>query len=247
MTIQIIVPLITMVITLLYVVLTYKQVKASRESVDAMKTQTLLDQQPCIVVNNITSFGTKVFNEYGRRQLGIQMNLCNIGSSPALSVYVFSHFESPNGRNSIEMYYLPDYLTHIKANDEREASVRYEEKEIKLLVDDLEVSYNKNIERLRDNPSKKHYPGSFLVIDVFYKNQLGQWFCHSYKTEVSWLNIIGIERKSDDINETTIPPNILANDIEFELQLTSELLSESNNRLADSDEVKSRMEAYNEF
>ena len=252
MVISLAISLITMIITLIYVLLTRKQVVAARDSVDAMHEQLKLQQQPCVVISNITSRGSKVFNETGRRQLTVYCDTNNVGNSPALSIYVFSHIKlqylvTKDKQNEIvKMFSLPEHFTHIETGARRDASV-YEEKEIEVLIDDLTIAFHKNIERLKNNPSEHHFPGSILVIEVYYMNPMNQWFCHEYTTEICWLNQInGPLRKTHNLNETTIPPNKLTDTTEFSLQLTSEMFSTSKYRTVDYLELKQKIQEYGE-
>lgn len=251
MVVSLAISLITMVITLIYVLLTRKQVVAARDSVNAMREQLKLQQQPCVVISNLTSHGSKVLNESGRRQLTVYFDADNVGNSPALSIYFFSHIDlrylmtEDRQRVFIKMFGLPEHFTHIGVNNKRYAFVHYEEKEIRMLIEDLSIAYQKNIERLKTNPSEYAFPGSTLVLEVYYMNSMNQWFCHKYTSEILWLNPInGPSRESHNINETTIPPNKLTDPTEFHLQFTSEMFSTSEYRTVDYQELEQKIQEY---
>lgn len=245
--------LLLMIITFGYAKVTKRQMVISEKSVHEMQKQLRLEQQPVIVIDRIETYGTEVFTESGRRQLSVHIFISNVGNAPALSLYVFSHFElqhilNENGDNKkVNMYYLPDHLNYLDNKGACETSVRYEEHEIDFLVKDLFIAHKKNMNRLAVNPSQPAYKGTTLCIEVYYKNLLNQWFCLEYKTNIVWLEDINAEeRKTNDINENTIPPCNLTERTRFKLRLTSMLLSASNHRMIQDHEIYEKLEQYSE-
>ena len=87
---NVMVAFITAIITLIYVIFTYKQMKASQDSLKLAIKQFKVDKQPCIVYKTIKSEGTHCFYKQ-RRQLHINLKIENIGDAPAMSIYVFSY------------------------------------------------------------------------------------------------------------------------------------------------------------
>ena len=141
---SVLVSAITAVITLIYVIFTYKQMKASQKSVEQTSEQMKINNQPCVVADISQTHGSACFTESGRRQLHIELEIENIGDSPALEIYALSHMELQHtknvtdGSNIVDMDYYPDYLRYVKPNERQTISVRYETDEINMLVSILE-------------------------------------------------------------------------------------------------------------
>ena len=92
----------------------------------------------------------------------------------------------------------------------KKASIRFETFEINMLVEDLRINHEKNVKRLIVNPYRPHYRGTVLVIEVYFRNVLGQWFKNTVRQEIAWLIDKHAEpRKTHNINENTIPPRPL--------------------------------------
>ena len=86
---NVMVAFITAIITLIYVIFTYKQMKASQDSLKLAIKQFKVDKQPCIVYKTIKSEGTHCFYKQ-RRQLHINLKIENIGDAPV--IYALSNF-----------------------------------------------------------------------------------------------------------------------------------------------------------
>lgn len=244
---------ITAIITLVYVVFTYKQMKAAQKSAELSSEQIKISNQPCIVAEIVDTVGSACFTDSGRRQLHIEVELENIGDAPALEIYTLSHLELQHtkniadGSNIVNMDYYPDYLKYLKSNAKQKVSVRYETDEINMLVEDLRYRHEKNMHRLRTNPYQHAYRGTVLVVEIYYKNLLGQWFKNTLRQEISWLiDKNAPPRKTHNLNENTIPPCLLGKDTEFTLQLISPKFSSSGIELTKIEEVKEKLEPYKE-
>lgn len=242
---------ITAIITLIYVVFTYKQMKATQESAQIASKQIRISNQPCVVIDSINTYGSECFNESGRRQLHIELQLENIGDSPALEVYTLSYLELQhtknvrNGSDMVSMDFYPDYLKYLKPNTQGIARVRYETDEINMLVEDLRYSYEKNMSRIRTNPSKHPYSGTIMVVEVYYKNLLGQWFRNTLRQEICWLtDKNALPRKTKNLNENTIPPCLLSKETEFELQLVAPRFSVSSIELISKEQIANKLKPY---
>ena len=119
-----VIALITALITLVYVVFTYKQMKATQNATDTAIKQLQLNNQPCVIAEISRTYGGKCFSGT-RRQLHIDVELENVGDSPALTTYTFAYLELQNtkhvknGSNIVDMDYLPDFIKCIKANEKK--------------------------------------------------------------------------------------------------------------------------------
>lgn len=233
---------ITAIITLIYVLFTYRQMRAAQDALKMSAKQLKVDKQPCIVYKEIETSGSNCFYKT-RRQLHISMKLQNIGDAPALSIYVFSHLKlqySEKALQIVNMEYLPDFIPFLEVNSKIDVSTRYETYEINMLLEDLTVSSAKNIHRIKTDASKPPYKNADLVIEVYYKNMLGQWF----KSE-RCIEILDILEKEDSGEKKTVnPPNSLKDDVWFELRLVPSAFSQSDIIMVDVNELKDKLQCY---
>ena len=248
---SVLVSAITAVITLIYVIFTYKQMKASQKSVEQTSEQMKINNQPCVVADISQTHGSACFTESGRRQLHIELEIENIGDSPALEIYALSHMELQHtknvtdGSNIVDMDYYPDYLRYVKSNERQTISVRYETDEINMLVEDLRYRHEKNVQRIHTNPYKHPYHGTVLVVEIYYKNLLGQWFKNTLRQQISWLvDKNASPRKTNNLNENTIPPCLLGRETEFTLQLVSPKFSPTGIELVSIKEIQEKLAPY---
>lgn len=244
---------ITALVTLIYVIFTYKQMKASQVSTETAIKQLQLNNQPCIITEISKTYGSKCFSGT-RRQLLVELNLENVGDSPALSVYVFAYLDLQHTKhkitssNIVEMYFLPDFIKCIKVSEKVSASVHFETPEINMLLEDLKIAHEKNMTRVQVDPYQSAYLGTVLVIETYYRNVLGQWFKNTIRQEILWLNDLHAQpRKTNNLNENTIPPCTLDQDTEFELKLVSPRLSVLSTELIDSTIIEEKIEQYSHY
>lgn len=240
---NVIVSFLTAVITFVYVVFTYKQMRAAQNAIKMSDKQLKLDKQPCVVFDEITTVGTNCFYK-SRRQLHIKMKLQNIGDAPALSIYVFSYLKlQHSGENDrVDMYYLPDFVPFLKVGTDTNVSVRYEEFEINKLLEDLSIAEAKNINRINTDATKSAFKGTCLVIEIYYKNISGQWFKNVRSIEI--LDIL--EKQEDEKRKTVSPPNSLKDDVWFELQLINPAFSNNYLVVVEEAEIKNKLQIYSE-
>lgn len=234
--------LISLIITFILCWITYKQMKIARKATEVALDQLKLNKQPYISLEVKKTDGTHCFSG-DRRQLHINIELLNAGDSPAINVYTFAHLELQhtknkyNDTNVVDMDYIPNFKNSVKVNENAIAQVRFETREINMLVNDLRHRYVKNIERIEYTPCKSPYKGTILVVEVFYRNVLGQWFRHILRQ--------GILRLIDN-KKNTIPPCELKEDTCFTLQLISPQFSVSTVELIDESIINKKLEQYKE-
>lgn len=247
---SLLISVLTAITTIIYVVITNKQVKITKISLEQMEKHFKLNNQPCIIPKITSTEGSKCFYKT-RRQLHINLDIENVGDSPALCVYTVGYLKlkhiQNDGSDIVDMYYLPDYISKVSINQVESSSIRFETKEIRLLIKDLEVNYRLNMERIATDASISPFKGTDLVIKVFYKNIVGQWFESTLTQEIAWLintSENNSERKTNSLNEVTIPPKELYPDTSFELQLVSERLSPVEIRIIELEQVKETIERY---
>ena len=112
-----------------------------------------------------------------------------------------------------------------------------------MLLEDLSVTSAKNVHRINTDATREAYKGVDLVIEIYYKNLLGQWFVNERHTEV--LEVL--ERKENGKTQIVNPPNSLKEDVWFELQLIATAFSKCDIRMADKQEIKEKLEPYGRY
>jgi len=238
------VSLCTMIVTVIYVIFTYLQVKENRKSIDYLEKQIKLSNQPCIVPITINTTGTEVFNDNGRRQLNIELEIKNSGNAPALNTYIFGSFQlkkyETNENDIVEMDFLPDYVRSISTDETKNVSIRFETEEINLLMGDLSkpISKEKYINYVHEVMNRAD-----LIINIYYKNITNQWFHSVLRNGV--LDIMAENQdKARGTYDIKIPPNILEDDMRFQLRLTPEEFSTFDVEPVDSEEILEKLNHY---
>ncbi|MBE6122434.1 MAG: hypothetical protein E7190_06945 [Erysipelotrichaceae bacterium] len=244
-----IISLITAITTIVYVVFTHHQMKATQETVKVMKDELKQNKQPCVTlsINKIES-GPSLSN--GRRQMVINFCVENVGDTPAISLFCISHLElqhctDENGMKIIDMFSGPLYYSCLKIGEIKEARLHYENKQIKLLFNDLTIAMDENWKRIKSKPYSHHVRGTEIVIQAFYKNISGQWFETKLQQEVCWgYDTLTEEKTKENINEFTFPPRELTENDRFQLCLASPYLSPQLIHMVNEDEATKVLEAY---
>lgn len=199
--------LILVVITLLYVILTYFQVKTSKDSVnishqflEQAEKQMKHSKVPMLVVEVDKTYGSPYFGEE-RRQLGINIKIRNIGDGPAIQTHVrmkliYKYVEF----NYYEELFEHTFVGNIGIGEEREADLHFETMKIEKMLEDLSISYAKNTFRVKNNPSKKAYAKPEISIEVIYSNFYGQFFKSHLIHPI--LGLISRGSEPDETNES---------------------------------------------
>ena len=238
--------IIMVIVTIIYVIYTKKQADYAQKSVDAVMTQMKVEKQPCIVPSIIDSHGTAFrTTKYLRMQLRFIVKLDNCGDAPATNIFTFAfidlqNMKDRNGDNILLIgSLLPDVVHAIMSGQTSTSSLLFETKEIDLLLKDLSATMNKNWERLSTNPSQEHIHGPNLIIKSFYRNIMGQWFTSTLRTEIAWLDYMDkTEKKSNNLNAYTIPPQKIKEGDKYKAVLTSNKYSPFSYHMTDEETVK---------
>lgn len=222
-----IVSMLGVIVTVVYVIFTHRQMKAAQKSVEIMKTELRMAKQPCLILD-IQSVESGRALSNGRRQMPVYFTVENIGDSPALSVFcisymVLQHTTTKQGNNIVNMFTGPFYTEAIKAGDTTsKGRIHYENREITYMFDDLSVKLAKNWKRVHDNPSQHAHRGTSLVLCCYYRNVLGQWFESKLTREIGYaVDQITKEKTKENLNEFTFPPRLIEEDTCFTLHLHS--------------------------
>ncbi len=240
---------ITAIITIIYVAFTYKQMKAAKESVNIMRDGMKQEKQPCISLQIKRVFSGKCMSN-GRRQMPVELEIENIGDSPAIAIHCISNLKLQNitnerGERTVNMFSWPEYLPFLKIGTKETPHIHYENKEIELLFRDLAITVDKNKKRVNETPSKHPYPGTELQIIVFYKNMNGQWFETFLSQEVAWAFGERTKEKSNqESNGFSFPPKMLNDDVSFSLRFVSRSFSPIQMHMVKEEYVKEKLDEY---
>lgn len=241
---------VTAIITIIYVVFTHHQMKATQESVKLMQIEMKQEKQPCIVVSINRVFSEKAIPSNGRRQMPVEFTIENIGDSPALSVFSISHLElqntvSKDDNKNVEMFSGPLLCPFLKVTETKKEYLHYENQQIDLMFTDLAITMDKNWERIKKNPEQSHCHGTELIIQVFYRNLNDQWFESRLTQEIGWAYDDYTKKKTRyNLNEYTFPPREVKAEDQFELQLSSPWLSPLSISMVSSEEVEKALSKY---
>lgn len=244
--------LIMVIVTIIYVRHTKRQANYAKESVDQIAKQMKTEKQPCIVPYITDSSGSAFdATDYTRIQLGFDINLKNIGDAPAINIYTLADIElqfsldSSGNKELLSAALLPEFVQALPVGGEKEIRVRFETSEVHRLVEELETAHQKNIERLRTDPSRHHYTGAKLIIRVLFKNIMGQWCESILSHEIPWLEYINPPaRKTRNLNENTIPPKRIREGDRFRAQLSSTHIAPFTYRMTTDEYVNRVLQGY---
>ena len=221
------------IVTIIYVRHTKRQAYYAKESAELIAKQIKTDKQPCVVPQVTDSLGSAWASiDYTRMQLGFTIKLKNVGDSPAINIYTLADIELQFTKNSegnkkrLPAALLPGFVQALSAVEETEINIHFETAEIKTLICELKEAAEKNWERLRTNPSHNHYNGANLIIRVFFKNLMGQWYESTISYEIAWLAYKNPPpQKTHNLNENTIPPKEIREGDEFKAILSSHYIA----------------------
>lgn len=225
--------LVMVIVTIIYVGHTKRQADYSKESAELVAKQMKTDKQPCVVPHIVDSYGTAWdVTEYTRIQLGFEIDLENVGDAPAINVYTLADFElqfkiDDNGnKKMLSASLLPNFVQAISVGEKKKIRIHFETAEVNAMVKELTIAHEMNTERIRTNPSQHYYTGAKLVIRVFFKNIMGQWCESLISHEIAWLEYKNPPpRKTQNLNENTIPPKQIYEGDEFRAVLSSHHLA----------------------
>jgi len=168
-------------VTTIYVIITKRILESSVK-------QSLLSSNPVIGIN----LGKMIIGEvYGpsRRNLSIDLTLSNIGNAPAIEVLIDSEIElkytSINGNKIIPSRFEPYEIPFIRPNQDlsdKFSSLSFGNTLITYLIDDFRECERLNIHRINTDPTQESFKASKLIIHVYYKNNLEQYFISKYVT-----------------------------------------------------------------
>lgn len=187
--------LILVVITLVYVIITYFISKASSKSVKETQKQLSFSKVPVVIAELLEAKGTKYFGDK-RRQLHINLKVKNIGDGPAIQLYIkikmiYNHVEF----EYFDELYEYTFAGNLSVEQEENVELRFETKKIEKMIEDLSIRYAKNIYRVKNNPSQSAFSGPELSLELIYSNVHGQFFKSTIINEI--LSLDAYRRKPE--------------------------------------------------
>ncbi len=246
--------LIMVVVTIIYVGYTKRQADYAKDSAELVAKQIKTDKQPCIVPLVIDSNGSAWdATDYTRMQLDFEINIKNVGNSPAINIYTLADIElqltndSDGNKKLLNASLLPNFVQALAAGEDKEIHIHFETAEIERLTQELSKALDMNWERLRINPTKNHYVGAKLIVRVLFKNLMGQWCESIVSHEIAWLVYKDPPaNKTHNLNENTIPPNQIREGDQFKAVLTSCNIAPFTYKMITEEYVNSVLKNYTE-
>lgn len=183
--------------TLILVALTAFYAYWTRGILAATASQARLSLNPVIGIKvNKIGIG-KVFGPK-RRNMGVDIELVNVGNAPAIEVLVDSEIElrysSIQGESVIPARFEPNMIPFLKPGDQisgHGVSPGFGNTFITHFFDDIRESERLNIHRIETNPSQESYKTSRLKVITYYRNSLGQHFRSHYEIEIGFWHLNG--------------------------------------------------------
>lgn len=183
-----------LIVTIIYVVMTWKQAKYTKQSFLESVKQTREDRQPYIIptINKVSGVAFDTLASI-RVQLSFQCNIENVGDSSAVSVYSFlyARIKSQKDNSLVHAHLIPVYHYSIGVGKQESDDIHFETEQFRDIVEDLEISHVKNMKRIETDPSQEPYSGPSIILRVLYKNMMGQWFESELEQELLELNHAG--------------------------------------------------------
>lgn len=212
-TLSFLVAFLLLIVTTIYVLQTKKQVEAT---LLAVRKSSL----PQLVVEYDSGHLSEVFNEHGRRQLSLNCSITNYGQDPALSIYCFGEARLQNGTDSnktVAASHDSELIAGLKGGGETSFSIVFETAEIEAILNDLSITYKKNIQRLQKGGHEEPFSGVVIAVMVVYANCFNELSFSETLVELSWFNPDNLNdlEKSPNRNKYTVPPNQLKNDLGY--------------------------------
>ena len=242
--------LVLIVITAVYVVLTYLQVHATQKSVRLNREflvqaekQLLHSRVPMLVAEMVKSRGGAYFAEK-RRQLHVYWKLRNIGDGPAVQIHTrmklrFSHAEFED----FDELFEHSFEGSAAPAEEKTANMHFETVKIEKMLEDFSIKVAKNQARLRLSPHQSAYRGPELALEIIYSNVHGQFF----KTEVVCpIGHLRVKEREDEKERRVywMAEKPLQDNEEFELALINPIFSTFKFSAVDTSEAQEFIDRY---
>lgn len=236
--IQVICSVCMLLVTILYVVFTWKQSKYTKEAMLEAIKQAKEDRQPCIIPTIERVSGAALATSRNLRiQLGFHYRLENVGDSTAVSIYalLYAKMQHTHKKKLVYAHLIPKYNYSIGVGRAVEGNIHFETSQFRDIVEDLEISHAKNVKRIETNPYQESYKGPEIILRVLYKNMMGQWFESELEQEL--LEITYNSKDGNDSGEMVTNQDVAAGDIYIGCMINP-CYSLLNRRMVSDDYVK---------
>lgn len=206
-----IVAVISLATTIVLVVINIVYIYLTKKTLDVTVRQSNLAYNPVVGIRLGNMTIGRVFGP-SRRNLGISLDITNVGNAPAIGVIVDAEiilqYSNVQGERVIPSRYEPFVLPFIRPGEDisndRRLSPNFGNTCITHLLDDFRERKRLNILRIETDPTKESYEASRLRVILYYRNNLGQYFESVYETYLG-LEEIPEDNKSAELFEVYIP------------------------------------------
>ena len=180
--------IINLAATLCLVGITAVYVYLTKRMVGAAETASKLALDPVIGIEVRGMLIGEEFGE-GRRNLGVELTLTNVGRAPAIEVLVDGEFVLQYARisdeDTIPSRFEPEVLPFVQPGQATQLGGPHFGNALVLsLIDDFREFMRLNDHRIATDPTREAFTASRLRIIVYYRNSVGQHFESTYETHV---------------------------------------------------------------
>lgn len=143
---QVICSLCMLLVTILYVVFTWKQSKYTKQTFLESIKQTKEERQPYIIptIERVSgaAFATST---YVRVQLNFHCRMENVGDSTAVSIYAFLYakMQHTQGKQLVYAHLIPQYNYSSSVGKATDEDIHFETSQFRDIIEDLEIAYSK--------------------------------------------------------------------------------------------------------
>lgn len=166
-------------VTTIYAVITWWNAKNSKKILFETIKQNREERQPYIVptIGDVkgSSFDTSTSM---RIQLNFNYKLENVGDSSAVTIYtmLYARMEYQSDHKLVYAHLMPNYKHSLKVGQTTKEMLHFETDEFREIIEDLEISYAKNMKRIETDPTRIPFKGPSIILRTLYQNMIGQWF-----------------------------------------------------------------------
>lgn len=233
-----------LLVTSIYVVITWWQAKYTKQTFLESIKQSKEEKQPYIVPT-IESVSGSAFDAstYLRIQFSFYYTLENVGDSSAVTLYTFLYARLQYRKDSNLMYahLMPEYLHSLSVGQKVEQMLHFETTEFRDIVEDIEICHAKNTKRIETDPSVTPYAGPVIILRCLYMNMTGQWFESILEQELFDVRKKNLEKDKEEEGigaGTGVTNKNITDGDSFVGCLINPIFSKLHRKMVDSEYVK---------
>ena len=236
--IQVICSFCMLIVTILYVVFTWKQAKYTKQAFLESVKQTKEDRQPYIIptIENVSGVAFETSDDI-RVQLNFHCKMENVGDSSAVSIYalLYAKMQYQQDKKLVYAHLIPRYNYTIGVAKTAEEDIHFETSQFRDIIEDLEISHVKNMKRIETNPYQEAFKGPDLILRILYKNMMGQWFESELVQEL--LNVTYKPKDENERGEIVTNKDVTDGDV-YKGYMINPCFSHMTRRMVSDDYVK---------